>query len=615
MISDDEGLFGSVYEPGIVVFRQDEPGDTMYIIQSGAVEYSYRQGDIETVLTILEKGDFFGEMALFGEARRPATAKTIRQTRLLPLNRASLLDRMQTDPAVALHLLRGLYLRIQHADRQIQEAVENNEVLRLALAQRDSKVGAPVKTQSRPTQEKTADAMTAADISLPEMAALWDIEQEAVSFESGQRIFSQGDRAEVMYVILKGDVEISSGTETNKYVFFRYYPGDFFGESEILTGQVRASSATAITPTLLMPIDREEFASRIQARPELALFILQALSIRLQNISSVLANPKAPVDPERQRWRPLLQKQERAKIAIVSLSTCAGCSAVFLDEEVLADVLETTDIVYCPMLIDQERILEADIALIDGAVRLKEDQEKLQEARRKSRLVVAWGTCASFGGIPAHANRYELEDLIQETYGQTFDAYAYYLSGARGVDQEAYQEEGIELLRKAYELDDFVRVDYYVPGCPPTPGHLLQLLAELMGTSFEGAKAIVCAECGRRPGREAVTELKALPRQMEEGVCFHSLGALCLGFLTRGGCGAACTRNMLPCWGCRGPANVAQKTMATGDSFEEVVIGRLVRRCRMEEEQLKPAVKLLRQQGHGLFDFDRNFLSSLSRVR
>jgi hypothetical protein len=72
---------------------------------------------------------------------------------------------------------------------------------------------------------------------------------------------------------------------------------------------------------------------------------------------------------------------------------------------------------------------------------------------------------------------------------------------------------------------------------------------------------------------------------------------------------------MLPCWGCRGPANVTLKKMAAGDSFEEVVIGRLIRRCRMEEQQLKPAVKLLRQQGHSLFDFERNFLSSLSRVR
>jgi hypothetical protein len=55
--------------------------------------------------------------------------------------------------------------------------------------------------------------------------------------------------------------------------------------------------------------------------------------------------------------------------------------------------------------------------------------------------------------------------------------------------------------------------------------------------------------------------------------------------------------------------------MAEGESYEEVVISRLVRRCRLEEAQLKPFVKRLRKQGHSLFDFERNFISSLSRIR
>jgi F420-non-reducing hydrogenase small subunit len=259
--------------------------------------------------------------------------------------------------------------------------------------------------------------------------------------------------------------------------------------------------------------------------------------------------------------------------------------------------------------------LEADVALIDGAVRLKEDEEKLEEARTKSRFAVAWGTCAAFGGIPAHANRYELEDLIQETYGQTSDAYAYYLSGTGGVEHTTYQEQGIALLRKTYELDDFVRVDYYVPGCPPLPGLLLQLLGELTGQSLKGAKPIVCAECGRRLTKAVVTSLGAFPREDEEGMCLHSLGVLCTGFLTKGGCDAICTRYGLPCWGCRGPAKLALKKMAEGDSFEEIVIEKLIRRCRLAEEELRPAVKLLRRQGHSLFDFETNFISSLARIR
>jgi coenzyme F420-reducing hydrogenase gamma subunit len=184
-----------------------------------------------------------------------------------------------------------------------------------------------------------------------------------------------------------------------------------------------------------------------------------------------------------------------------------------------------------------------------------------------------------------------------------------------GVERATYQEEGIALLRKAYELDDFVRVDYYVPGCPPNPDLLLQLHGELTGQSLKGTAPIVCAECGRKPTKAAVGSLEATPRQDDRETCFHSLGVLCTGVLTKGGCGAVCTRNGLPCWGCRGPAKVALKPMADGDSFEEVVIGRLIRRCRLEEEQLKAAVKLLRKQGHSLFDFEQNFMSSLSRIR
>jgi F420-non-reducing hydrogenase small subunit len=611
-VSHEEELFGTIYEPGAVIFRQDESGDTLYLIQSGAVEYSYIQGETETVLTILEKGDFFGEMALFGQERRPATAKATRQTRLLPLTRASLLERMQQDPGVALHLLRGLYLRIQNADQQIQQAVEKDEVLRLALAKSEES-----KTLSPDRGEQVAEpaADTAADITIRELADLWDVEQESICFESGQSIFHQGDPGDAMYILLSGSVEIGSGAGPNKYVLLRLGPGDFFGESEVITGLPRTGSATALERTEVMRIDRDEFTERIKERPELALFVLKALSLRRQNIGAILANPRASVDAVRQNWRPLLKKRERVKVSMVSLSTCAGCSAVFLDQEVLERVFEVADIVYCPMLIDQDHLPEADVALIDGAVRLKEDEEKLEEARMKSRFAVAWGTCAAFGGIPAHANRYELEDLIQETYGQTSDAYAYYLSGTGGVEHKTYQEEGIALLRRAYELDDFVRIDYYVPGCPPLPNLLLQLLGELTGRSFKGAKPIVCAECGRRPTKYPVTSLEAFPRKDQEGTCLHSLGVLCTGFLTKGGCDAICTRHGLPCWGCRGPAKLALEKMADGYSFEEVVIEKLIRRCRMEEAELEPFVKLLRRQGHSLFDFETNFLSSLARVR
>lgn len=611
-MSDEQDLYGTVFEPGTFVFRQGDPGDTMYLVQSGAIEYSYKQGDLETVLDILEKGDFVGEKALFGQSRRPGTAKVIRRSRLLPLTRVSLLERIRHDPGVALHLLKGVVLRSQLAARQVQQAIESDEVLRRALAQRNeerlrsTEITASKRVEPVPEQE----AGVPGDVSMLELAEIWGVEGEAIDFDPGQIIFLKGDRGDAMYIVLSGSVEIRSS------IFdYQMHPGEFFGETAMFTDQPQPGSATAVGHTRVMPIGRQAFVEKIQERPELALFCLQALSVRIQRLSAGMGSLMESTDAARQDWRPLLGKQERIKLAMVSLSTCAGCSAVFLDQEGLDRVLEVADLVYCPMLVDQDQIPEADVALIEGVVRLQEDVEVLREARLKSQVVIAWGTCACYGGIPAHANRYELEDLIQETYGQTYDAYAYYLSGAGGIEQATYQEEGIALLRKAYKLADFVRVDYYVPGCPPVPELLLQLHWELTGQSLKGAKPLVCAECSRRPAKTAVTSLDAFPRQDEQGTCFHSLGVLCLGFSTKGGCSAVCTRNGLPCWGCRGPAKVALKKMANGDSFEEVVIDRLIRRCGLEREQLRSAVKRLRGQGHALFNFEQSFLSSLSRIR
>ena len=610
-VSDEQELYGIVFEPGTFVFRQGDPGDTMYLVQSGAIEYSYKRGNLETVLDILEKGDFVGEKALFGQSQRPGTAKVIRRSRLLPLTRASLLARIRHDPGVALHLLRGIVLRSHLAARQVQQAIEGDDVLRQALAQRnEERLRSAENTalnQAEPVPEQKEGV--SGDVSTLELAEIWGIEGQVIDFDPGQSIFLEGDRGAAMYVVLSGSVEIRSS------IFeYRIHPGEFFGETAMCTDQPQPGSATAVGHTRVMPVDRQAFVEQIQERPELALFCLQALSVRIQRLSAGVGSLIEPAGAARQAWRPLLGKQERIKLAMVSLSTCAGCSAVFLDQEGLDQVLEVADLVYCPMLVDQDQIPEADVTLIEGVVRLQEDVEMLREARLKSRVVIAWGTCACYGGIPAHANRYELEDLIQETYGQTYDAYAYYLSGAGGIRQATYQGEGIALLRKAYKLDDFVRVDYYVPGCPPVPELLFQVHWELTGQRLKGAKPLVCAECSRKPAKTAVTALDAFPRQDEQGTCFHSLGVLCLGFSTRGGCGAVCTRNGLPCWGCRGPAKVALKKMANGDSFEEAVIDRLIRRCGLEQEQLRSAVKHVRGQGHALFDFEQNS-SSQSRIR
>jgi coenzyme F420-reducing hydrogenase gamma subunit len=93
------------------------------------------------------------------------------------------------------------------------------------------------------------------------------------------------------------------------------------------------------------------------------------------------------------------------------------------------------------------------------------------------------------------------------------------------------------------------------------------------------------------------------------------VGLPCLGFMVRGGCGAICPRAGLTCWGCRGPAKVSLQKIAQGDSFEEVVIEGLMKRCQLEEKDVSPIIKRMGRNGHTLFNFEPGFGNRLGRIR
>jgi CRP-like cAMP-binding protein len=337
-------LFGSVYQNNEMIFRQGDRGDTMFIVQSGAVEISQTAAGKEVVIAILEKGALFGEIALLHHGPRTATAKAAGQTRLLALTTDTLLERVRQDPGVALHLLKALSFKIYRADQRLQQIVDQKASEPEAIeafgetTETGKEPAAVVFVQEEPGMEGSAG------LCFSELAKSWAMKENSSLFEQGQKVFSQGDAGDAMYILLDGEVEICRGDGEARQVFTRLGQGCFFGELALIADTLRSADAIALTRTRVMTVSRSEFLKRIAVNPELALFILTSLIERLRKKEAGLADPKKAIERVRRSWAAVLKKNQRLRVGIVSLSTCAGCSAVLLDDQVLAQMLKHVEI-------------------------------------------------------------------------------------------------------------------------------------------------------------------------------------------------------------------------------------------------------------------------------
>lgn len=619
-----EKLYGVVYNRGETICRQGENGDTLFIIQSGAVEVTRRDKDSELVLALLEEGEFFGEMALLDDYPRSATVKAIRKTRVLPLTRETFLARLREDPGVCLHLIKGISRRIESTKELLKRRIDADESMRWALrgepmfieniknAEKEPGDEAPdveQEVEQAPGKPAGPEENELAPLLMPESTdaklCAWR--------EAGEYIYRKGDPGKSMFAIVDGEVEIGNdGDKSGKTVLGA---GDFFGQTAMLADLPYGSDAKARSRTCLISINNDDFLDQVQANPTLALYVLRMQVMRLRLVLAALTDPEESMDVVKRCLPPPLKKKERVRVAAASLSACGGCGAALLDNpEELSRLLERVRFVYCPMLMDQSGLEEADVAVIDGVVRVKEDEEKLREIRAKCRFLVAWGSCATIGGIPSMANRYEIEDLVRESYGETLDSYAYYLSGSRCLNVDA---GGTGLLRRAYPVDQFVRADYYVSGCPPNIELLGQLVLEITGEPQDKKPAkAVCAECDRKPGGNGSGKLGYNPPEKDDAkVCFLSQGVVCMGSQTQGGCNAVCTRRGMPCWGCRGPAGSVLGRLQKGDTIQDVFYSIAKARAKVDESEVKPLIRELRTRANNALTFQPNLGNDRARVR
>jgi F420-non-reducing hydrogenase small subunit len=258
------------------------------------------------------------------------------------------------------------------------------------------------------------------------------------------------------------------------------------------------------------------------------------------------------------------------KVASEWLNSCSGCEISIVDMgERLLEVLNLVDFVHIPVLMDHKyfgqtgegrhiQIPEADVGIISGGIRNDEHLELAREMREKCGLIIALGTCATHGGIPALTNSYHNQEVLDRYYHTESTAPA-----------EQLPTDGIPpLLDGTYALDEKIKVDVYLPGCPPHSDQVFGALAALLGGEELNLRGkSVCDTCPTI--REGKGQLKQLRRFLQKPKfnpdepidkmrCLLEQGILCMGPVTKAGCGGdgvnpRCISARVPCRGCYGP--------------------------------------------------------------
>ena len=261
---------------------------------------------------------------------------------------------------------------------------------------------------------------------------------------------------------------------------------------------------------------------------------------------------------------------EKPKLAMYWASSCGGCeiALVNLNEKLLA-VDEHFDFVFCPCLLDTKKSdLEAmadrslAITLFDGAIRTSENEEMARLLRRKSELMIAFGSCASEGCIPGLSNLYARADHFRTVYleNPTIDNPQGRTPQARTVMQEG-ELELPEFYERVRPLREIVDVDYSVPGCPPETNQIWKVIEALVQgmelppkSSVLGAgRSTVCDECARRKDNKKIKKFHRTWESVPDRErCLLEQGFVCMGIATRDGCGALCPQVSMPCTGCYG---------------------------------------------------------------
>jgi F420-non-reducing hydrogenase small subunit len=262
-------------------------------------------------------------------------------------------------------------------------------------------------------------------------------------------------------------------------------------------------------------------------------------------------------------------KNKKLQLAFYWAASCGGCEIAVLDiDEKVLDVVAAADILFWPVAMDfKYKDVEAmkdnqiDVCFFNGGIRNSEQEHIAKLLRKKSKIMVAFGACAVLGGIPGLANLTNKNEIFNEVYKNNPS-----IDNPKKIVPKTSVEvkEGILTLPEFYEsvnkLDQVIDVDYYLPGCPPTPDLIMTAVGAIIENklppkgSVIGPLKSVCDECRFEKSEKKIKEIKRIYEvDKVEDKCLLEQGIICLGPATRGSCEARCLNANMPCTGCGGP--------------------------------------------------------------